>query len=287
MTHDRHLVSPPWDDYELLDSGDNMKLERFGRITIARPETQALWAKWWPQIWKEADAEFVFRDKKGAWDIKKPVPERWELSWNGICFGARLTRFKHTGVFPEQSPNWQWLTDTIATLEKPNVLNLFGYTGVASLAAAHAGAFVTHVDASKQSLDWANLNAKLSHVDEGSIRWILDDALAFAKREARRGTTYDGIILDPPAFGRGAKGEVWKIEEDFPVLLRSLKDLLSEKPGSFFLVNGYAAGYASRSFAQAVEGMFGNVNGEAGELHIKESSSERVIPSGIYVRFTR
>ena len=166
-------------------------------------------------------------------------------------------------------------------------MNLFGYTGIASVVAAQAGAFVTHVDASKQSLDWAHENARLSSIGEDKIRWILDDALAFVKREARRGAKYDGIILDPPAFGRGAKGEVWKIEEDFPVLLESLKEIFSDKPGSFFLVNGYAAGYAPRSFAQAVESIFGETGGECGELHIKESSSDRVIPAGIYVRFVR
>ncbi len=155
------------------------------------------------------------------------------------------------------------------------------------MAAAQAGAFVTHVDASKQSLDWAHENAKLSGISETSARWVLDDALAFAKREARRGAMYSGIILDPPAFGRGAKGEVWKIEDDLPDLLETLKKIFSAAPGSFFLVNGYVSGYASRSFAQAVESVFGETNGECGELHITESSSERVIAAGIYVRFVR
>ena len=287
LSCDQHLVSLPWADYELLDSGENMKLERFGTIVVARPETQALWKKKHPELWETAHAAFAFHDKKGAWDIKKPVPESWELSYGPIHFLARLTNFKHTGIFPEQEPDWAWLKEKVSNLEKPNVLNLFGYTGVASLVTADAGAFVTHVDASKQSLDWAHENARLSNIPEDKIRWILDDAPAFVKREARRGAKYDGIILDPPAFGRGAKGEVWKIEEDFPALLESLKEIFSDKPGSFFLINGYAAGYAPRSFAQAVEGAFGETNGESGELHIKEASSERVIPSGIYVRFVR
>ncbi len=160
---------------------------------------------------------------------------------------------------------------------------------MATLVSAQAGAQVTHVDASKQSLDWAHDNAKLSQLPEDKIRWILDDALAFVKREVRRDVQYDGIILDPPAFGRGAKGEVWKIEEDLLPLLTELHNLLSPKSGSFFLLNGYAAGYASRSFAQAVESVFGNPpaggNGECGELHIQESNSSRVVPAGIYVRF--
>ncbi len=294
---DFDLTSLPWNDYELLDSGENMKLERFGDIIVARPETQALWHKLRPELWETAHATFAFHDKKGEWMIKKPVPESWRLSWHDAQFLVRLTGFKHTGLFPEQAPNWEWLRDKVSKLEKPNVLNLFGYTGVASLVAAQAGAFVTHVDASKQSLDWAHENARLSNIPEDKIRWILDDALAFVKREARRGAKYDGIILDPPAFGRGAKGEVWKIEEDLPKLLEALKELLADKPGSFFLLNGYAAGYAPRSFVQAVESAFGIVEGEAGELHIKESSSERptslelrrarVIPAGVSVRFVR
>ncbi len=285
MKYDQHLTTHPWSDYELLDSGDNMKLERFGDIIVARPETQALWSKRRPELWKTAHAEFASHEKKGLWNVKKSVPESWQLSWKDARFLARLTGFKHTGVFPEQAPNWEWLGDKISKREKPQVLNLFGYTGIASIVAAQAGAFVTHVDASKQSLDWAHENARLSHAPEDGIRWILDDALAFVKREVRRGAKYDGIILDPPAFGRGAKGEVWKIEEDFPTLLEELKGLLSDAPGSFLLVNGYAAGYAPRSFAQAVESVFGDMGGECGELYIQESSSERVIPAGIYVRF--
>lgn len=284
---ERHLVSLPWSDYELLDSGENMKLERFGGIIVARPETQALWKKARPELWSSAHAEFAFRDGKGEWKMHKPVPESWELSWREARFLARLTGFKHVGIFPEQSPNWEWLAEKVSTLERPNVLNLFGYTGVATLAAARAGARVTHVDASKQSLDWAHENARLSGVSEDAVRWIPDDALAFAKREARRGAKYDGIILDPPAFGRGTKGEVWKIEEDLPALLASLKEIFSDAPGSFFLLNGYAAGYAPRSFAQAVESVFADSGSEYGELHIKESSTERVIPAGIYVRFAR
>lgn len=287
MKYDQHLHAQPWSDYELLDSGDSMKLERFGDVVVARPETQALWSKLHPELWETAHAEFAFHEKKGEWSMKKSVPESWQISWNAARFLVRLTGFKHTGLFPEQAPNWQWISEKVSTLEKPAVLNLFGYTGVASLVAAQAGAFVTHVDASKQSLDWAHENARLSDISEDRIRWMLDDALAFAKREARRGATYDGIILDPPAFGRGAKGEVWKIEEDLPALLSALKELLSNKPGSFFLLNGYAAGYAPRSFAQAVESAFGETAGECGELLIRESASERVVPAGIYVRFVR
>lgn len=293
MRYDKHLTTEPWADYELLDSGEHMKLERFGEVVVARPETQAVWAKGQSELWQSAQATFVSREGKGAWEMKNPVPESWPLAWGNLRFTAKLTSFKHTGVFPEQAPNWTWLRNRVQELSKGqeaaevSVLNLFGYTGVASLVAAAAGAQVTHVDASKQSLDWAHGNARLSEIPEDKIRWMLDDALAFVKREVRRGSKYNGIILDPPAFGRGAKGEIWRIEEDLLPLLGELKELLSETPGSFFVLNGYAAGYAARSFAQAVESVFGNADGEAGELYIAEKDSGRVIPAGVSVRFVR
>ncbi len=286
MKYDRHLVTEPWGDYELLDSGNHEKLERFGSVVVARPETQALWEQRAPERWTHAHARFAFSGSKGDWDVRKPLPEPWTLAYNDLRLSVRLSSFKHVGVFPEQTPNWEWIAGRASTLEAPKVLNLFGYTGAATITAARAGARVTHVDASKQSLDWASANARLSGLSE-DVRWIADDASSFAKREMRRGVCYDGIILDPPAFGRGAKGEVWKIEEDLAPLLRTLREMLNPTPGSFFLLNGYAAGYASRSFAQAVEDVFGPVEGESGELHLKESGSNRVVPSGIYVRFVR
>lgn len=288
MTHDKHLVGDAWPDYELLDSGDGEKLERFGVVTLARPETQALWGKQQPELWKAAHAEFISEEGKGSWHKHKEVPESWELSRGPIRFTARLTSFKHVGIFPEQEPNWVWVKDRVKTLGIPSVLNLFGYTGIATLATAHPGAKVTHVDASKQSLDWAHENARLTGIADDAVRWIPDDARALVKREVRRGARYDGIILDPPAFGRGPKGEVWHIERDLPALLASCKELLTDRPGSFFVLNGYAAGYAPRSLAQAVESAFGPIaSGESGELHVKESSSDRVVPSGAYCRFVR
>ncbi|MDO8408161.1 MAG: class I SAM-dependent methyltransferase [bacterium] len=312
MMHDQHLVSEGWADYELLDSGEGMKLERFGQIFLARPETQALWGKRRPELWKDAHATFATHEGKGAWEKHKEMAESWEMSQGPTRFSTRLTSFKHVGIFPEQEPNWMWVEDKVKGLKDfvsptsdvgltksyiPNVLNLFGYTGIASLAAAHSGAKVTHVDASKTALDWAHENARLSGLPDDAVRWILDDALAFARREARRGAKYDGIILDPPAFGRGPKGEVWHIEENLPALLDALRELLVETPGAFFLVSGYAAGYAPRSLAQALESAFGEVNGESGELHIRESGDDRptsprlrgtgVVPSGIYARFVR
>lgn len=294
------LLTGGWTDYELLDSGDNKKLERYGGFTVIRPETQAIWKSARLELWKKADAEFRFEGGKGSWRGKN-APEPWNISWNDdnasvtARFSLRLTSFKHTGIFPEQAPNWEWIAERVKQFKKsapgarpPKVLNLFGYTGVASIAAALAGAQVTHCDASKQSNTWARDNAALSYVPDDSIRYITDDALKFVQREVRRSATYDGIILDPPAFGRGANGEVWHIEEDIIPLLDALQKLLTQKTGSFFLLNGYAAGYAPRSLLQSVESSFSKVktaSGEFGELRIKESTSDRVIPSGIYVRF--
>lgn len=276
------LTVSAWKDYELVDSGLNRKLERYGAYSIIRPETQALWAPASPASWKRAEAEFRWADGKGSWR-KKNIPEEWELSWEDVRFTIRLTSFKHTGVFPEQAANWEWIRDRVKRLSSPQVLNLFGYTGIASIVAAKAGARVTHVDASKQSNAWAKENARLSGIPEGGIRHLLDDALKFVEREARRGAQYEGIILDPPAFGRGPDGEVWRIEEDLPRLIAALQKIFAARKNSFFLLNGYAAGYSPVSFAQAI----GNIDGEFGELGIRESKTGRIVPSGIYARFVR
>lgn len=286
------LATSGWPDYELLDSGDNKKLERFGPFVLIRPETQAIWKPLHPELWKTAKAEFRFDGGKGSWrSMNKGGSETWDIAWGTEArFTLRLTSFKHTGVFPEQAPNWEWIGKKVSALAKhgapPKVLNLFGYTGIASIVAAKHGAIVTHLDASKQSNTWAKENAMLSEVPPDTLRYITDDALKFVEREIRRGAVYDGIILDPPAFGRGPDGEVWKIEEDIVPLLSAVKKIFSQKPGSFFLLNGYAAGYAPRSLVQAVESSFGTIkNGEFGELQINERGSKRVVPSGIYVRF--
>lgn len=288
------LATDGWSDYRLLDSGDNKKLERFGSHVLIRPETQAIWKPLRPELWRSAEAEFKFDKDKGSWRGRS-MPEPWVISWrDGIKFSLRLTSFKHTGVFPEQAPNWEWTRGRVTALAKrgdkdrPKVLNLFGYTGIASIVAAKCGALVTHLDASKQSNAWAHENATLSAVPPDTLRYITDDALKFVQREVRRGSVYDGIILDPPAFGRGPDGEVWRIEEDILPLLDSIKRIFAQKSGSFFLLNGYAAGYAPQSLVQAVESSFGAINGgEFGELQIAEKDSGRVVPSGIYVRFIR
>jgi 23S rRNA (cytosine1962-C5)-methyltransferase len=282
----QNLITKPWVDYEILDSGANRKLERWGKYILIRPETQAIWEPRHPELWRKANAEFKFAGAKGGWE-NDGVPESWQLAWHDAKFSVRLGSFKHLGIFPEQAANWSWIKDCVKNLKKPKVLNLFGYTGVASIVAAQAGAEVTHLDASKQSNVWAKENAELSGVPAGAIRYILDDALKFVMREARRGAEYEGIILDPPAFGRGPANEVWRIEEHLPHLLAEIEKIFSKKPGAFFLLNGYAAGYSATSFMQAATDVFPTAKSEFGELQIEETKSDRVIPSGIYMRFVR
>jgi len=284
----QNLRIESWPDYEMLDSGNNRKLERYGTFILIRPETQAIWEPRKPELWKKAHAEFRFVGAKGMWKkMDAKMPSLWQLSWDGARFSARLGSFKHVGVFPEQAVNWEWIGNCVKKLEKPKGLNLVGYTGIASVVAARAGAEVTHLDASKQTNVWAKENAELSGVSANDIRYMLDDALAFVLREGRRGAEYDGIILDPPAFGRGPKNEVWRIEEHLPRLLGGIEKILSKKSGAFFLLNGYAAGYSATSFLQATADVFPDAKGEFGELQIAETGSGRVVPSGIYVRFVK
>lgn len=282
----RNLTIKPWSDYEILDSGNNRKLERWGKYILIRPETQAIWGLQHPELWRRAHAEFKFVGAKGVWE-KDGMPELWELAWRNARFLARLGSFKHLGVFPEQAANWEWLEARVKNLKKPKILNLFGYTGIASIVTAKAGAAVTQVDASKQSNAWAKENAELSGVPAGAIRFLDDDASKFVQREVRRRVEYDGIILDPPVFGRGPANEVWRIEEHLPSLLGEVQKIFSKKSGAFFLLNGYAAGYSPTSFLQMAARVFSDMKGEFGELQISESNSGRVIPSGIYVRFVR
>jgi 23S rRNA (cytosine1962-C5)-methyltransferase len=274
-----------WSDYELLDSGEHMKLERFGEVVLARPETQAIWKKSFPQKWDGAHATFTFSDGKGKWALTG-APREWDIAWKQAKAKLELTNFKHIGIFPEQAENWEWVHHRIKGSRAKDkggeckVLNLFGYTGMASVVAVQAGAKVTHVDASKQSIEWGRANMILSGLPEDAIRWILDDALAFVKREVKRGNTYHGIILDPPAFGRGAKGEVWHIEEDLPRLMEEVSHLLA--PDGFLLLNGYAAGYTATSFLQLVASHFPDRACEYGELFLQ--GGDRLISEGIYVR---
>ncbi len=287
------LISKPSKGYELLDSGREEKLERYGQAILSRPDPQALWQKRLDEgVWKNADASYTRKDGEGDWRLSKDLPKEWKIEVEGLTMLVRPTSFKHTGLFPEQIPNWEWLREVISkgkgTEEKKvSVLNLFGYTGGATLAAAKAGAEVCHVDASKVAVAWARENADASGLSEKPIRWIIEDAVTFVQREIKRGSRYDVILMDPPAFGHGPKNELWKFEENFLELMNLCSQLLSEKPLGF-LINGYAAGYSSLAFAYNLEPFAAKYGGrlEYGELAIEESGQGRLLPCGIFARWS-
>jgi len=251
----------------------------------------------WPKrldeaAWKKADAFFKRDSKDAAWSVAAKVPKTWPIELGSLKFWIKLSAFKHTGLFPEQAGNWSWLRQQVERGEEKggspvSILNLFGYTGGATLAAAQAGAEVVHLDGSKKAIAWARENAELSGLKDKPIRWILDDARAFVKREIKRGRRYDGIIMDPPAFGHGPEGELWKIENDFLGLLEICREVLSDQP-LFFLINGYASGYSALSYRNNLQEMMKKFGGsvEVGELTIAESKSERLLPCGIFARWS-
>lgn len=277
-------------DYELIDSGEGEKLERYGKFVLSRPDPQALWKKVKPQSeWKKADGIFSRNARNARWLIKDYVPEKWNVELEGLRFWIKPSAFKHTGVFPEQASNWKWIEERVKRSgRKISVLNLFGYTGGATLAVARAGAEVCHLDASKVAVHCAKENAELSGLKDAPIRWILDDVLKFLKREIKRGKQYDGIIMDPPAFGHGPGGELWKIEDNLISLFDLCKEVLSPDP-VFFLVNGYASGYSAIAYKNNLERSMGKYRGivEIGELTIEESKTKRLLPCGIFARWSR
>ena len=286
------LKTTPQSDYELIDSGSGKKLERYGTFVLSRPDPQVLWLPLADKkIWNAADAVFIREGKNVSWKKSKSMPGSWAIQFGGLGFEIRPTSFKHTGLFPEQLPNWQWMQSVITERKSgqknPRVLNLFGYTGGASLACAAAGAEVTHVDGSKIAITLARKNQELSGLNDKPIRWILDDAVLFLKREIKRGNTYDAIIMDPPAFGRGPKGEVWKIEEQFSNLMELCSSVLSEQP-LFFVVNGYASGYSPIAYQNSMKFLTEKFGGEieTGELAIEESKTGRLLPCGIFARWS-
>lgn len=279
-------------DYELLDSGEGEKLERYGACILSRPDPQALWLKQQTSQWKQVHGQFSRDSKNAQWNMSKDMPKEWQIEFADLSFIIRPSAFKHTGLFPEQKGNWDWMREKVKSrkskVESVNILNLFGYTGGATLACAQAGANVCHVDGSKVAINWAKRNAEISGLSDKPVRWILDDAVKFVKREIKRGHTYDGIIMDPPAFGHGPGGELWKIEEHFLVLLDLCKQLLSSKP-LFILINGYASGYSSIAYhnnlLEITKKHGGNI--ELGELTIAESGREgRLLPCGIFARWS-
>ena len=281
-------------DYELLDSGNGLKLERYGKIVFSRPDPEALWNYKLPtQTWDHADAIFVRRGTKSEWNLKSTVPKQWDIEFGGYKFIIKPTSFKHTGLFPEQLANWDWMKNVIEKNKKNynepvQVLNLFGYTGGATLACADAGAEVTHVDGSKTAVAWARENAELSNLADKPIRWIIDDCIMYLRREVKRGRKYDAILMDPPAFGHGPKDELWKIEENFLELIDLCKQVLSDKP-LFVLINGYTAGYSPIAYENVLKDMMNDSKGsiEIGELTIAESNSDRLLPCGIFARWER
>ncbi len=291
--HSKILILRSEKDYELIDSGEGEKLERFGKVITVRPDPQALWLKAKPELWDQADTHYVRTGPKtGEWQGEQ-LPEKWVIDFADLKFEVYFSSFKHVGLFPEQKPNWEFFKAQIqkakdAGRKDIQVLNLFGYTGGASLACAQAGASVTHVDSSKTSITSANTNAEVSGLKDKPIRWILEDAYTFVKKEIRRGKKYDGILMDPPSFGHGTKGEVWKIEKQFTDLVTDALKLLSDNP-IFFTINGYAAGYSPIAYANNILSLKETFGGEIeyGELAIEETEAKRLLPAGIFARWSK
>ncbi len=286
------LVSDDWSDYQLLDSGDLRKLERFGKVRVNRPDPQAFWKSATPVASWKADATFASAkdedDDRGAWTFSGKQPaEDWPIGWNSLKLNARLAAFRHMGVFPEHSVHWRWAMDQVAVANRPiKALNLFGYTGMMSLALAKAGADVVHLDASPKSIAQARENAALSGLDAAPIRWITDDAMKFVERELRRGSKYDVVVLDPPKFGRGPKNETWRFESDFPKLLDHVRTLMSDQP-LFVIATVYAVRLSYAAVAQAVASAMPAGTVVSGEMAIRESSARDIIlPTGLFARWT-
>ena len=286
MTELKTLVAEPWPDWGLIDCGDGQKLERYGSITVVRPEPQAMWAPattdWDP------DATFVpgsDEEGGGRWVQLRPIPREWKLSRGLVTFSASLTPFRHLAFFPDMAPQWDWMSERAADSD---VLNLFGYTGVGTLVLSEAGARMVHVDASKKSVEGGKANALLSGLAERPIRWIVDDASKFTAREVRRGRRYDGILLDPPKFGRGPEGEVWRLEENLAPLLADCRKLLDAK-SRFLVLTVYAVRMSALSIGELVKQTVGDLGGtvEVGEMSVREEARGLLLPTAIFARWSR
>lgn len=285
------LVSEPRPDYTLIDSGNGRKLESYGSRRFIRPEPQAMWepatADW------QADGEFIpgsDEDGGGRWYYDKPVPQDgWPLTWNDeVSFTASCTPFRHLGFFPDMDPVWRWMRGQISGTAEPNCMNLFGYTGVGTLALSSAGAQMVHVDASKKSVAQARENAALSGMSERPIRWIVDDAAKFVAREVRRERRYDGILLDPPKYGRGPDGEVWRLEEDLPGLIANCRQLLDAN-SRFLFLTVYAVRMSAIALGNLLQAHFADLPGkvEFGELAVREEARGLLLPTAIFARWSR
>ena len=289
------LLESGWDDYRLLDSGAGRKLEQFGTVLVSRPEPQALWQKSLPEsAWAKADAIFTNasekeEDDKGSWSSRKNLPETWPVKVEGVTMLCRLMTYRHMGLFPEQRPHWNWIASQCKASKKPlKILNLFSYTGAASLICAANGAEVTHVDASKKAIGWARENQEASGLKDAKIRWICDDAAAFVAREGRRGNTYDGILLDPPRYGRGPDGEVWKFETDVAPLLASCAAILSDD-ARFMILTAYTMRLSSLTLnhmmMDAIAGRGGTT--DHGELLLADKTGSRPLATSLFSRWSR
>ena len=286
MTDLLTLVAEPWADWGLIDSGNGQKFERYGPVRVVRPEPQAMWTPaahdWDP------DATFVpgsDEEGGGRWVPHRPVERQWELARGAVRFHASLTPFRHLAFFPDMAPQWDWMRERSADAD---VLNLFGYTGVGSLLLSEAGARLAHVDASKKSVEGGKVNARLSGMADRPIRWLVDDAAKFTAREVRRGKRYDGILLDPPKFGRGPEGEVWRLEEHLAPLLADCRKLLDAE-SRFLVLTVYAVRMSALAIGELVKQLFGELGGkvEAGEMAVREEARGLLLPTAIFARWSR
>lgn len=281
-------ISNDWKNYEILDAGNGEKLEKWGNFILRRPDPQAMWNVPQYEQWKKADAFYHRSDKGGGnWDFKKKIPNDWTLNYKNLTFKVSPTNFKHTGLFPEQAINWDYMMDKIRKENRPiKVLNLFAYTGGATMACSKAGAYeVVHVDASKGMIEWAKENMHLSNLDNNKIRFIVDDCLKFVEREARRGNKYDAIIMDPPSYGRGPNGEVWKFEKNIYNLITACIKILSDDP-LFFLINSYTTGISHIVLGNILKTTllkdYPNGSIETGEIGLPITRDNLILPCGIY-----
>lgn len=283
-------ISNKWIDYECLKTGNGEKLERWGNIILNRPDPQIIWEK--KDVWNNYDGYYHRSNEGGGyWEYKKKLPEHWTVKYNNLTFKVSPTNFKHTGIFPEQAANWDYIDfkvkEYLKNHEEMHILNLFAYTGCATMAAANAGATeVVHVDASKSINEWAKENMKLCHLEDKTIRFIADDAIKFLEREKRRGHTYQGIIMDPPSYGRGPNKEVWKFENDFTKLLDKVKDVL-DKDYSFLLISSYTTGISHISLENILKLKFPNQKIETGENCLPITENNLILPCGIYGKITK
>jgi 23S rRNA (cytosine1962-C5)-methyltransferase len=280
------IIAEPWDDWGLIDCGNGQKLERYGKVTVVRPEPQAMWAParddWDP------DATFVpgsDEEGGGRWVEHRPVPRQWALSRGGVKFHASLTPFRHLGFFPDMASQWDWMRKRSADAD---ILNLFGYTGVGTLLLSEAGARLVHVDASKKSVEQGKENARLSGLDDRPIRWMVDDAGKFTAREVRRERRYDGILLDPPKFGRGPAGEVWRLEENLAPLVADCRRLLDDK-SQFLVLTVYAVRMSALAIGELVKQMLCDLGGtvETGEMAVREEARGLLLPTAIFARWSK